>query len=111
MTEQDKELQKVYDDLEKALDKLLFEDSHPGSTTKQKSPWETVMIPGDDALAKMIGVDRRTVLEWRKAGKITGKPVGQKNNGKPLFYSYNWERVKQEIKRNVKLKKIEDNIK
>ena len=116
MTEQDKELKKVYDELEKALDELLFKDDNSGEkTTDTQSPWETVMIPGDDALAKMLGVDRRTVFEWRKAGKITGKPVGIKKDGTPIFYSYNWERVKQEIKKNIRidkrLEKMEKNIK
>lgn len=73
--------------------------------------WETVTILGDGGLAKIVGVSKRTVLEWRKAGKITGRPLGKRTDGKPPFYTYQWEKVKKEIQQNVNLKKVQDKIK
>ena len=70
---------------------------------KTDKPWETTIILGDNGLAKILGVNPRTVLEWRKAGKITGRPLGIMKDGKPRFYTYTWEKVRHEIKNNVNL--------
>ena len=60
--------------------------------------WEVSHIFGDEALARMLKVSRGTVIRWRNAGKITGKPVGKKKDGKPAAWIYDWESIKLELK-------------
>ena len=60
--------------------------------------WEVVHIFGDEALARLLKVSRGTVIRWRNAGKITGKPVGKKKDGKPAAWIYDWESIKLELK-------------
>ena len=68
--------------------------------------WAVVSVAGDKALAKILGVHPRTVLAWRNSGKITGKPMGIRSDGKAAIYSYRLKDVLKEVKENIMLKKV-----
>lgn len=72
--------------------------------------WEKTTILGDGALGKLVGVDRLTIMQWREKGLITGKPFGKRTDGRPAYYTYDWEGVKLEIKYNVKSKKVQKKL-
>jgi hypothetical protein len=88
----------------------FFNTTDMSNYNNDTKPWETTVILGDNGLAKIIGVSQRTVLEWRLAGKITGRPLGIKKDGKPAYFTYNWNKVKEEIRANINLKKVQDKI-
>lgn len=69
--------------------------------------WKVIIIPGDKALAKILNVHYKTVENWRKRGYITAKPISIDKNGKPYLYAYNWEQLKEEIRKNVKFYKVQ----
>ncbi len=75
-------------------------EHRPGQT------WEKTTILGDGALAKLLKKDRQTVIRWRRTGKITARPIGEKSDGVPMFYAYDWEAVKLELKYGPKGEKI-----
>ena len=50
-------------------------------------------------------------MQWREKGLITGKPFGKRTDGRPAYYTYDWEGVKLEIKYNVKAKKVQKKLK
>jgi len=66
--------------------------------------WESVIIAGDTSLARLLKVNRATIHRWRESGIITGKPFGERPDGKPIIYSYNWEQVKQELREHKREK-------
>ena len=72
--------------------------------------WEKTTILGDAALGKLVGVDRLTIMQWREKGLITGKPFGKRTDGRPAYYTYDWEGVKLEIKYNVKAEKVQKKL-
>ena len=76
----------------------------------KKENWATVSVMGDGALAKILDVHPVTVLHWRTAGKITGRPMGIRSDGKAAIYSYRLKDVLKEIKQNVNLKKVQKKI-
>jgi len=62
--------------------------------------WEATIIPGDEALSRLLGVTRLTVKGWREAGKISARGSGTRLDGRPVIYIYNWETVKKEVVKN-----------
>ena len=80
-------------------------------SNKTDKPWEASIILGDKALAKLLDVEPMTIYNWRKAGWITGKPLGVRSDGKPAYFTYNWKKVSEEVRRNVKLQKARDRVK
>ena len=76
----------------------------------KKENWATVSVLGDGALAKILDVHPVTVLHWRTAGKITGRPMGIRKNGRPAMFYYDRDKVLKEIQENINLKKVQEKI-
>ena len=63
-------------------------------------------VLGEQEHAGILGVKRNAVYLWRLTGKIKGKPIGMRINGRPLIISYNLDEVKEDLKQNLTIKEI-----